>query len=94
MHLSTGATGAALLALPAATAVAALGAARLPAAVPPARVSALGFAVIVAGATATLRVTGAALLASGAFALGGAGLILLAGRADGRAPESAIARAA
>jgi hypothetical protein len=49
MHLSTGATGAALLALPAATAVA---------------------------------------------ALGGAGLILLAGRADGRAPESAIARAA
>jgi hypothetical protein len=35
-----------------------------------------------------------ALLASGAFALGGAGLILLAGRADGRAQESATAPAA
>ena len=166
MHLSTGATGTALLALPAATAVAALAAARLPATVPPARVSALGFAVIAAGATAALAVTAfpglvlvalviglgqglanmpathfamdlagdaapgstgatmsllrnlgttvgpacvsaiwgglgytaasmsAALLASGAFALGGAGLILLAGRADGRAPQSATARAA
>ena len=166
LHLSTGATGAALLALPAATGVAALAAARLPAAIPPARVSALGFAVIAGGATEALGVTGfpglvlvalviglgqglanmpashfamdlageaapastgatmsllrnlgttvgpasvsaiwgglgytaagmsTALLASGAFALGGAGLILLAGRAGGRAQESATAPAA
>jgi MFS family permease len=166
MHLSTGATGAALLALPAATAVAALVAARLPASAPPTRISALGFALIAAGATAALAVTNllglvlvalvigmgqglantpathfamdlagdaapastgatmsllrnlgttvgpacvsaiwgglgytaagmsAALLAAGAFALGGAGLILLAGRADGRAPLSATAPAA
>jgi DHA2 family multidrug resistance protein-like MFS transporter len=166
MHLSTGATGAALLALPAATGVATLTAARLPAGVPPARVSALGFAVIAAGASAALTVThflglvlvaltigigqglanlpathfamdlageaapastgatmsllrnlgttigpacvsavwgglgytatgmSAALLTAGAFALAGAALILLAGRAGGRAPASASAPAA
>ncbi|MBW4043167.1 MAG: MFS transporter [Acidobacteria bacterium] len=166
MHLSTGATGAALLALPAATVVAAVTAARLPVGVPPARVSALGFVVIAAGASAALSVThfvglvlaaltigigqglanmpathfamdlagdaapastgatmsllrnlgttigpacvsavwGAlgftatgmsfALLIAGAFALAGAALILLAGRAGARAPATASAPAA
>ncbi|MGN6743225.1 MAG: MFS transporter [Amnibacterium sp.] len=166
MHLSTGTTGAALLALPAASGVAALVAARLPARVPAARASALGFALLAGGAAAAVGATGflglvlvaltvgmgqglanapathfamdlagdaapastgatmsllrnlgttvgpacvsaiwgglgytaagmtAALLTAGGFGLGGAALILLAGRAHLRAPASATAPAA
>jgi MFS family permease len=95
MHLSTGTTGGALLALPGATVVGALVAARLPSAVPPTRTAALGFAVIAAGAAAALAVSDLGGLLCAALLIGlGQGLAntpathLAMSVADARSPGS------